>query len=237
MELVDDIPENTPGDQPKGFFARRKAKKAAREHAAAEARHAAALAQWQAERDACADSLDLVKNFTGSAHADGLVLKPGERCIATVTRAALIEDRAGKGEWKGASQGLSIPVGTIKGRSIRYRVGQTRGHYVQGEPVPTAIDTGTVFITDQRVVFRGAKQTRECLFTKIVGYDHSPDGMTTISVSNRQKATRIQYGAAISGWFALRFDLALALHQGQVPMLISELERDLAAIDAEKPRD
>ena len=33
--------------------------------------------------------------------------------------------------------------------------GRHRGHYVQGTPAPTAVDTGTTFITSSRVVFHG----------------------------------------------------------------------------------
>jgi hypothetical protein len=38
-----------------------------------------------------------------------------------------------------------------------------------------------VFITNKRVVFEGAKQTRECVFTKLVGVQHG-DGETPVGV-------------------------------------------------------
>ncbi len=92
---------------------------------------------------------------------------------------------------------------------MRYRVGATRGHYVQGTPHPTAIDTGTVFVTNHRVIFQGANQTRECTFDKLLGVQHSDeDGITVLSVSNRQKPTTIHYGPRIAGWFDFRLDLA-----------------------------
>ena len=40
---------------------------------------------------------------------------------------------------------------------------------IWGAPTPTAIDTGTVFITNKRVVFEGPRQTRECDFAKLIG--------------------------------------------------------------------
>jgi len=57
----------------------------------------------------------------------------------------------------------------------------------------------TVFITNQRVIFQGSKQTRECAFAKLIGFEHDDaTGSTTFSVSNRQKPTTIHYGPDLS---------------------------------------
>jgi hypothetical protein len=131
---------------------------------------------------------------------------------------------------------VSIPIGSIHGRSVRYRVGATRGHYVQGASTPTAIDTGTVFITNKRVVFAGARQTRECLFAKLIGFEHSDsEGSTTFSVSNRQKPTTVHYGPNLAADFDFRLDLALAHYRKTVPDVVAQLQRDLAQIDAQRP--
>jgi hypothetical protein len=95
-----------------------------------------------------------------------------ERVFLQVAPVALIEDRVRGGHYEGRSQGVSIPIGSIGGHAVRYHVGANKGHYVQGAPTPTAIDQGTVLITNKRVVFEGAKQTRECLFTKLIGFQH-----------------------------------------------------------------
>lgn len=193
------------------------------------------LTAWQAARDDQAHLIELAKDFTGDTTNDEIVLKPGEALIGSLTNASLVEDRRGPGHYAGSYSGVSIPVGSIGGHSVRYHVGGSRGHYVPGEPAPTAIDTGTVFITDQRVVFAGARQTRECLFSKLVSFHHDPDGTTTFSVSNRQKATVIHYGASAAGWFDFRLDLAVARFRGTVPELVSQLQADEAAIEAAKP--
>jgi hypothetical protein len=74
---------------------------------------------------------------------------------------------------------------------VRYRVGASRGHYVRGAPAPTAIDTGTAFITNKRVIFEGSRQTRECNFTKLIGVQHDDAvGATTLSVSNRENISQ-----------------------------------------------
>jgi hypothetical protein len=166
------------------------------------------------------------------------MLGTGEHVVAKVTSASLVEARRGRGTYSGGSHGVSIPVGSLGGRSVRYRVGQTRGHYVQGEPVPTAIDSGNVFITNKRVIFQGAKQTRECLFSKLIGVEHDDEsGTTVLSVSNREKPTTIHYGPTIAGWFDFRMDFALAQFKGTVPELIERLQTELTGIEKAKPEE
>ncbi len=168
------------------MFEDHKVKKAAKEYEQA-------LAVWQADRDAQAQLLDVAQNFDGTG-AENILLKKGEAVFYKVTGVALIEDRRGPGHYGGRSQGVSIPIGSLGGRTVRYRVGVNKGHFVQGTPIATAIDTGSCFITNQRVIFQGGKQTRECAFAKLVGFEHDDAaGSTTFSVSNRQKPTTVHY--------------------------------------------
>ena len=201
----------------------------------AEKAYQEALTQWKAQRDGYAELLGLAQSFNGSAAGD-LMLGAGEAVFYKVTGAALIEEHQAKGHYQGKSTGVSIPVGNIGGRSVRYRVGATQGHYVQGAPTPTAVDTGTVYITNKRVIFQGAKQTRECAFAKLIGFQHSDDeGSTTFSVSNRQKATTIRYGPKLSASFDFRLDLALAHFRGTVGDLVRQLQMEVAQLDAGRP--
>jgi len=209
-------------------FGHHKEQKAATEHQAA-------VEHWQAQRDAYTDLVRTARTFGGTTSAD-LMLAPGEVLFYTVTGCSLIEDRAGQGHWEGRSQGVSIPVGSLGGRSVRYRVGASKGHYVKGAPVSTAVDNGTVYITSRRVVFAGSRQTRECAFAKLVGFHHDDrSGSTTFSVSNRQKATTVHYGRSLSAAFDFRLDLALAHCRGIVGQLVSQTEAELADIDAHRP--
>jgi hypothetical protein len=211
------------------MFEKHKAKKAAEEYQKA-------LSEWQAQRDGCAELIQLAQSFKGTGSDGQLILKPGEAIFYKVTGSALVEERRGAAQWKGHSQGFSIPVGSLRGRTVRYRVGQTRGHLAQSAPVATAIDRGTLFVTNQRVVFQGGKQTRECAFAKLIGFEHSDsEGSTTFSVSNRQKPTTIRYGPELSGAFDFRLDLALAHFRGNVADLASQLQLDLGQIEAARP--
>jgi Protein of unknown function (DUF2510) len=190
-----------------------------------------ALAAWQEQHDAQAELLRLAETFTGS-DADGIILKRGEALFCQVTNTALVEERKGPGHYSGRSSGVSVPIGL----GMRYRVGANRGHYVQGTASPTAIDSGTTYVTNQRVVFQGGKQTRECTFAKLIGFRHDDDeGATTFSVSNRQKPTTIHYGPAVAGWFDFRLDLALAHFQGTVDQFVAGLQRELGALEERRP--
>jgi hypothetical protein len=212
------------------MFKKHKAEKAAKEYEKA-------LAEWQMHRDGYANLVEIAQSFDG-VPTDEIMLKDGETLFCEVSGCSLVEERRGQGHYQGGSTGVSIPIGSIGGRSVRYRVGATRGHYVQGAPVPTSIDSGTLFVTNQRVVFVGNNQTRECFYAKTIGVAHDDSvGETTISVSNRQKPTVIHYGPAVAGEVDFRIELAVAHFKGTVPQLVSQMRTELAQIDSERPKD
>ena len=183
-------------------------------------------------RNAMPRPISLTRPRRAPAAAPTPLLKTGEAVFAKVTDTALVEDRRGPGHYSGRSSGISIPIAL----GVRYRVGANRGHFVQGTPTPTAIDTGTTYVTNQRVIFQGGKQTRECAFAKLIGFEHDDaEGSTTFSVSNRQRPTRIQYGPSIAGWFEFRLDLGLAHYRGTVASLVAGLQQGLDEIDRHRP--
>ncbi len=205
-----------------------------REHRA-ERHEAAAEHDWQVRHDAYVELIGTARTFDGAPAPEGLLLAPGETVFLHVAGCALVEERRGQGTYVGHSQGVSVPVVRIGGRQIRYRVGATKGHYVQGTPTPTAVDTGATVITSTRVIFQGTRQTRQCPFARLVGYHHDADGSTTFSLSNRSTPVTIHYGTAAAPTFDFRLELALAHFRGTVDQFVSGLVADLAAIDAARP--
>lgn len=205
-------------------------KRKQRQSATAEA---SALAEWNAQ---LSELESLVRIATGDAPPalEHLMTRPGERGVGEVTGVGLVEERRGPGHYVGASQGVSIPIGHVAGRPVRYRVGATRGHYVQGAPVATAVDTGTLSITDHRLVFQGSQHTSECDFSRLVGIQHVP-GQITVAVSNREHPTVVHYGAAIDDWVEARLTLALALYKGQGDQARQALEAQIAALRSARP--
>lgn len=190
--------------------------------------------EWLARVTDMEDMLTQAQQFHGR-ESNEILLKKGELLYASIP-GGIIEDRAGKREFVAGHQGVSLPIGKIGGRSVRYYVGQTKGHAVQAPPVATLIDTGRIVITNQRVVFQGLKQTRESLFTKLVGYEHLGVGDTVVSVSNRQKPTRLHYASSDSNEFQFMLVLALADFRGQTSELVKELHENLSLARAEEPK-
>lgn len=209
------------------MFERHKEKKEQEEYQAA-------LAMWQHDHEQLANLIQVAR--TGTGYPSSLVLlRKGEALIASVTNASLVETRKGAGHWEGHSSGVSVPIASIGGRSIRYRVGSSKGHYVQGTPHPAAVDTGTMAITDQRLVFLGGSKTLECQFAKLIGIQRLP-GELAVSVSNRQKTTVLHFGSLLDDWVEVRLDLALAMFNGQASAFADRLETQLRELEAHQPR-
>ena len=90
------------------------------------------------EVDQMAEFLSIARNYDGITAADGhpipIILKSGERMLATLSGATLIEPRKGPGHWEGRSQGVSVHVpGT---RSVRYRVGASTARSCRASNTP-----------------------------------------------------------------------------------------------------
>ena len=155
--------------------------------------------------------------------ASGIVLKKSETAFGTVSGAGLVEPRRAPGQWAGASHGVSFKVA----KGVRYRVGQSRGHFVQGEERPTVIDTGTFAVTDQRCVFVGTKRSTEWSYSKLLGFSLDGDALVIFNVSNRQKASGVLYGKEHEAIFDTLIAAAIARFQGRDSheQLIAEFEQ------------
>ena len=179
------------------------------------------------------EQLDAAKTFMGGDISEvpgcPLQVRAGERVFLSVEGAFLVEPRRGAGHWEGRSQGISVHVPGTK--SMRYRVGANRGHFMQGEEVPTPIDNGTFVITNQRAVFIGGKQTREWAWSKLLGFTHSTDApWTAIAVSNRQKTSGVLYDKEHEDRIRFLLDLAVARFTGTTDTLIAQIEAELATL-------
>jgi hypothetical protein len=156
-----------------------------------------------------------------------LVLAPQEWATYAIRGAGLFEPRRGPGHWAGRSTGVSVATGG----GTRFRIGATRGHYVQGAETPTTIDTGTVTFTDRRIVFLGARYTREWPFAKLVGIEHfSNRPWTAIQVSNRQRTSGFTYTGLRPEFVRARLEIALGLYQGKRDEILRQLGEQLAEL-------
>jgi hypothetical protein len=221
------------------WFAKIKAERAERKRAEIarqlNARYENDLFAWRHEAQQLQNELDIAldpKRFTLAATELPLILHKGEEPLLVAQGAALVEPKRLPGQWMGGYSGFSFRI--IKG--VSYHVGDSRGTYVPGPEVPTPIATGTVTITNQRIVFQSDKQAREFLFAKLLGYQHDPAvPVTYFQVSNKQKVSGIAYDLETSRTVRFRLSLALAEFRGETASLVQELQAEIAKHDRAKP--
>jgi hypothetical protein len=161
-----------------------------------------------------------VQQFTGLA----LRVKP-EEMIYCAFPASLVEPRPQAGHYVGGYQSVSFHVPGTK--SMRYRVGGSRGTYVQGAEVPTPVDySGTIIITTKRAVYAGMTRSREWAWDQLLGYEQDvADRFIAIQVSNRQETSGFGYapGMALDATFWMGFALAQPAELAQMATDLSEL--------------
>jgi hypothetical protein len=216
--------------QEREMFEKWKARNAEREAVAAQRATDRKRADDQHVLDLYDWSISRAKSIADGSFSDAgsrVALKKGERAIYNLDGVGLVESRKGPGHWQGRNQGISVHVpGT---RSMRYRVGATKGTYVQGEEKPTLIDSGTVTVTTTRAVFVGSKQTREWAWSKLIAVQDDDPGWLGIAVENRQKVSGISYPNADARLpLQLAVDMAVAAQNGTAAQYVSDLERQRA---------
>ncbi|MBV8305676.1 MAG: hypothetical protein JOZ04_15800 [Acidimicrobiia bacterium] len=211
-----------------------------RRYRRAAAEYRRALAPWQEEADALRALLAVASTFAGATAADEpsvpLQLAPGERVFSVLERVGLVEPRRQPERWSTGYTGFSFRLA----RGVRDRPalagGKAGGKKEPGEEAPAAIDRGVATVTDQRIVFHGARRTREWAFANLLGYHN--DGrvpVTLFHVSNREQVSGLLYEPSSAEEVHFRLALALAHHNGNVHAFVDHIERQLAVHDAARP--
>lgn len=116
-----------------------------------------------------------------------IFLKPKEVAHVEV-EAGLLKEVVTR-EFRGGTSGFSFPIGM----GIRYRVGAVRGRSVVVGTSLEVADKGVLCLTSRRAVFKGMRQSVECLYSKLVGVNVFDDGIQ-FHVSNRKNATLLRVG-------------------------------------------
>lgn len=211
-----------------GLLDKRRERKAQEEAERQEAVATALADQRQATLDLLQWMVDDSMSQPG-VDAPGFEERKGERTFAILEGVALIEPRRQPGTYQGRSSGYSFRI--VKG--VNYRIGASKGTFVPGADVPTPIDSGTAFVTNQRVVFHGDKATRDWAWSKLISLDHD-DALpwTSLPVSNRQKTSGLYYDGPAASLVRYRLQQGLAHYQGKVADLTTELTAELADFQA-----
>jgi hypothetical protein len=205
----------------------RKARAAAEQAAAGRAAAAGEVQTLEGELRAVTST----DGGAGPGPAAPITLARGEQVLGTAQGVGLVETRRQPGHYQGSNRGVSVRVpGT---RSMRYRVGATRGTFMPGAETPTKIDTGSFTVTSTRALFVGDQQTREWSWAKLVGVTHHDrPPWTALAVSNRQKVSGVLYDAAHARPLAFWIDLAVARAHGTQAELAARVRGELDAARA-----
>lgn len=189
--------------------------------------------EWAGRMARARDALAFVINERGTLGGAPIALRSGE----TFYRAfpvALIEDRT-QTSYTGRRRGVSIPVATLGGHAIRYNVGSSAGQ-VHKTSVPTVIDNGELVVTSHRLTFRGRRQSREHLLSKLISVDWPAEQRLTIAVSNRQKVTEVQYRSDDAFVLQLSVTVVCADADGGRGAIVAELQQAVDELQATEPR-
>ena len=84
------------------------------------------------------------------------------------------------------------------------------------------------------MLYTSPNRNREWAWGKLVDIHHDSDA-TYMSVTNRQKTSGVVYGAESAQTIQDRITLALALHDGEVEHLVTDLQEQLRELDRAKP--
>ena len=199
------------------------------------------LADWEDADERIDRMLEVTRDCVNGKIAEqfvdrnsyGFMLDNDEFPVAYITGTGLLTVVRGPGRYEGGYGGVSFPVfGRVRGH-----VGGQRGTYVQGKESMKYTDSGETMITNVRVMFRGDIRTEEWKFSRMMGMEHTPDGITTISMSSKSKPAAIGYGndngAAAEVQF--RFEIAAAIARGTLPRFLAQLEAEKEHHHGEKP--
>ncbi len=195
------------------------------------------LSKWTLQHKQLSSDLTLAEGYAGTITSE-ILLRQNEKLYGKFIHTGLVESHSSGGHYRGGSAGISVPVGSIKGRSVRVRVGQSRGTYTKAAPEQSLIDRGVTYITDQRVIFQGGEQTRECLFSRLLGFKHDPEARTiTFSLSSQHKPTTIFEFSDGHEYFVSTVKLATSQFSGTRASLVSEYKAELVELEKNKPQN
>jgi Protein of unknown function (DUF2510)/Keratin, high sulfur B2 protein len=204
---------------------RRRAKEAAAEQAA-----------WQAELERLQWFVNRAEQAPGSTNAEDasipVALHQGEHALLVLQGVDLLEPRRLPGQWTGGPNTFAFHVA----RRANSGPGATDGNTGGSDLTFMPLDTGSVTITDRRVVFNGGREAREWDFQQALGYHNYDDPpWTAIPVGGRDKISGVRYPSEAAEGFRFALALGMARARGGADSLIADLRGQLAEVESERP--
>ncbi|MDA8026441.1 MAG: hypothetical protein M0T78_07885 [Actinomycetota bacterium] len=190
---------------------------------------------WNHQHEELQKALNLIKqggDFTNNT----LNLQKGEGVYIQVHNVSLLGDVKSAGHYVSGHQGISIPIGSLGGRSVRYNVGRSKGHYEAGATHEAGVDTGQFYITNTRIIFVGTKKTTVIPISTVISANVA-SGAVTVSSSKLTKTLRVWIGSELEEWVSEWIKLALAVNSEGKDKVAEDLTNQIVELEAAKPND
>lgn len=222
-----------------GLFSSMKKRGADRRYRRALEEHNRELAVWTAEEVQLDAMLTVVRDSIAGRAADhfvdtndyGFMIGNGEFPIAHLESVAYLEIVREPTRYSGGYGGVSFP---IFGR-VRLNTGRTGGKVIPGAESINVTDTGNALVTNERVMFTGAKRTHEWKFTKLISMSHLPGGYSVFAPTGRGKPAGLGYGDGVATEVQFRLELAAAFALGTLERFEAELAVEQQHHRSEQP--
>lgn len=189
--------------------------------------HTREMALWTAEEEQLDLMLTVVRDSIAGRASEhftetndyGFMLSNDEFPIAHIESAAYLEIVREPTRYSGGYGGVSFP---LFGR-VRLNTGRTGGKVIPGAESINATDIGNALVTNERIMFTGAKRTHEWKFAKLISMSHLPEGYSVFASSGRGKPAGLGYGSSVATEVQFRLELAAAFAMGTLERFEQEL--------------
>lgn len=155
------------------------------------------------------------------------VASPDEEIILIASGVHLVETRKSPSRFRGSSSGISVRLS----KRVSVRSGEFSGESLPGASIPTIVDSGQFVVTTKRSVFTGSKETREFMYSKLLGINRqsfdASNSIIFLPVSTRKSVSGIGTGNASLDVIQNRLAIALELRSKTKFQMISELRSQI----------
>lgn len=222
-----------------GLFSSMKRRSADRRYRRELEDHNHDMALWNAEEEQLDTMLTIVRDaIAGRANEHfvdmndyGFMIGNDEFPIAHLESVAYLEIVREPTRYSGGYGGVSFP---IFGR-VRLNTGRTGGKVIPGAESINATDMGNALVTNERIMFAGAKRTHEWKFTKLISMSHLPGGYSVFASTGRGKPAGLGYGDSVATEVQFRLELAAAFALGTLERFEKELAVEQEHHRSEQP--
>ncbi len=186
--------------------------------------------KWEEVEQQMEDMLNIVKTYKPSTDSTDVILKNGEAQYYRLRGADLIEPRRAPMHRVGAYGGPTVHVGKVPIHMGAFYATQTKPR----QDILTVVDSGTVVITNQRIIFKGNRYSKTLQLAKLVDYEDDPMSKTvTFFAETSSKSIGVSYGDA--KLFTTYVEMAIADMTNNRASLISKWESSIKEHQASKP--